>query len=59
MYLETFRVDLARFNGDESWELAMPATYVVDPSGSIVFAGVDPDYTARPEPADVVAAIPG
>ena len=27
--------------------------------GVIVYAEADPDYTVRPEPADVVAAIPG
>lgn len=58
VYESFFKLDLARFNGDESWELAIPATFVIDTDGQIVFAGADPDYTARPEPADVVAAIP-
>ena len=57
-YLEAFKIDLVRFNGDESWELPIPATFVINRSGTIVFASADPDYTVRPEPADVVAAIP-
>jgi peroxiredoxin len=58
LYTEGLKIDLARYNGDESWQLPIPATFVVDQAGSIVFASADPDYTVRPEPSDVVAAIP-
>jgi len=58
-YADALKIDLARFNGDESWELPVPATYVLDSDGMIVFASAHPDYTVRPEPAEVVAAIPG
>lgn len=58
LYAEGLNIDLARFNGDESWELPIPATFVIDRDGTIVFASADADYTVRPEPADVVAAIP-
>ncbi len=58
LYADTLKIDLARFNGDETWELPIPATFVVDRDGTIVYAGADPDYTVRPEPAEVVAAIP-
>jgi peroxiredoxin len=51
-------IDLTRFNGDESWELPVPATFVVDTTGTIVYASAHPDYTVRPEPAEVLAAIP-
>ncbi len=51
-------IDLPRFNGDESWSLPMPATFVIDADGTIAYAEADPDYTRRPEPAGVVAAIP-
>lgn len=51
-------LDLDRLNGDESWELPLPATFVIGTDGTFVFAQSDPDYTVRPEPADVVAAIP-
>ena len=57
LYLEGLRIDLARFNGDESWELPIPATFVVDPGGTIVYASADPDYTVRPEPSEVIAAL--
>jgi peroxiredoxin len=56
LYRRTF-VNLQMANGDESWELPIPATYVVDRDGTIVFAAANEDYTERPEPLDVVAAV--
>lgn len=35
----------------------MPARYVVAPDGTILHAEVNPDYTRRPEPADMLPAI--
>jgi len=58
LYIDTFGLDLVRFNGDESWQLPIPATFVVDQVGTIVFASADPDYTVRAEPSDILAAIP-
>ena len=58
IYAESMKLDLARFNGDESWELPIPATFVIDPDGTIVYSAADPDYTRRPEPTEVLAAIP-
>lgn len=49
-----FGADLARFNGDDSWTLPMPARYVVNRDGIIVAADFDPDYTHRPEPSKTV-----
>lgn len=51
-------IDLPRFNGDESWELPIPATFVIGEDGLILRVDADPDYTRRPEPADILAAIP-
>ncbi|WP_079476282.1 peroxiredoxin-like family protein [Marinococcus halophilus] len=47
-------LDVAGHNGNEDWELPKPATFVIDPSGKIVFAEVDSDYTKRTEPSKVV-----
>ena len=52
-----YGVDLARSNGDDSWELPVPATYVVAPDRTITYAFVEADYTRRAAPADVVAAL--
>lgn len=51
------RNDLPSFNGDASWTLPMPARYVIGTDGVIAYANVEPDYTRRPEPKDLLAAI--
>lgn len=58
VYRDMLGIDLVRFNGDESWELAIPATFVIDTDGIVVYAAADPDYTTRAEPSEVIAAIP-
>ncbi len=55
-YRRTF-VNLPFVNGDESWELPVPATFAIDRSGQVLFASANPDYTIRPEPLDVLAAV--
>ncbi len=49
--------DLPGFNGDPSWTLPMPARYVIGQDGTILYAEVNPDYTRRPEPGDMLPAI--
>ncbi|OJJ15351.1 alkyl hydroperoxide reductase [marine bacterium AO1-C] len=52
-----FGLDVAKHNGDSTFELPMPATYVVDKNGVIQYAFVPADYTKRAEPSDVLAAV--
>jgi peroxiredoxin len=47
-------VNLPVVNGDDSWELPIPATYVVDRDGTVLYASANEDYTERPEPEDIV-----
>ncbi len=42
---------LPRFNGDHSWELPMPGTFVLDRHGVVKLASVDPNWVLRVEPA--------
>ncbi|WP_176059498.1 peroxiredoxin-like family protein [Paraburkholderia sp. BCC1876] len=49
--------DLPAVNGDPSWTLPMPARYVVGQDGTILYSEVNPDYTRRPEPADMLSAL--
>ncbi len=46
-------VNLPFTNGDESWELPIPATYIIDRDGRILYASANEDYTERPEPAEI------
>ena len=47
-------VNLPRANGDESWELPIPATFILERDGTVIFASANEDYTERPEPAEVL-----
>ena len=59
VYRDYLRIDLARFNGDSTWELPIPATYVVGQDGVVAWAGVDVDYTRRPEPEGLLEVLDG
>jgi hypothetical protein len=59
-------VNLSFVNGDSSWELPIPATYIIGRCKSagegdrvtlVLYASANPDYTYRPEPADILAFI--
>ena len=50
-------VDLEKQNGDASWELPIPGSYVIGRDGVVKYASADPDYTTRPEPDALVEAI--
>ncbi len=56
LYRTTF-VNLPFANGDPSWELPIPATFVVESGGTILYASANEDYTERPEPLDILAAL--
>ena len=58
LYRRAF-VNLPFTNGDDSWELPIPATYIVGRDGTILYASADEDYTQRPEPMEVVSACQG
>jgi peroxiredoxin len=49
--------DLPTFNGDTSWTLPMPARYVIAQDGTILYSEINPDYTYRPEPSDMLPAL--
>jgi peroxiredoxin len=47
-------VNLPFTNGDESWELPIPATFIVDRDGTVLYASANEDYTERSEPLEIV-----
>jgi peroxiredoxin len=53
VYRQAF-VNLPFTNGDDSWELPIPATYILDRDGTIIFASSNEDYTERPEPSEIL-----
>jgi peroxiredoxin len=56
LYRSTF-VNLPHVNGDDSWELPIPATFVISRDGTILFASANEDYMERPEPLEILSAV--
>lgn len=56
LYLQ-WKLDVPTVNGDDTWELPIPATYVINSDGRIVLAYVNKNYTERLEPADIITAL--
>jgi peroxiredoxin len=50
-------INLPFTNGDESWELPVPATYILNRNGSVLFSSVNADYAERPEPAEILSQL--
>ena len=46
--------DLSQWNASGTWELPIPATYVIDGTATIRLAYVDANYTTRLEPARIL-----
>ena len=52
-----FGINLEEANGDNSFTLPLPATYVVEQNGTIISHFIDVDYTKRLEPDDIIKAL--
>lgn len=46
----SFGINLPKYNGDESWTLPIPARFIINPDGKIVYSEFSIDYTQRPNP---------
>jgi len=55
--LRSYSANIPQSNGDDSWELPMPGTFVIQPDGLIRLAFVPADYTQRLEPAAILDAL--
>ncbi|WP_457668513.1 peroxiredoxin-like family protein [Thiolapillus sp.] len=47
-------IDIPGFNGDDSFEIPVPATYIISQEGEILYHFIDADYTKRSEPDEIV-----
>lgn len=52
-----FGNDLPRINDDPAWVLPMPARYVIGSDGIIAYSEVNPDYTQRPDPSELLPVL--
>ncbi|WGS53043.1 AhpC/TSA family protein [Paraburkholderia sp. D15] len=57
LYKTVFKNDLAVANGEASWTLPMPARFVIGQDGVILYAEVNPDYTRRPDPEELLPVL--
>ena len=48
---------LSELNGDDTWELPLPATYVIAQNRRVALAAIELDYRERLAPEDVIAAL--
>jgi peroxiredoxin len=50
-------LDLASINNGNGSMLPIPATFVLNADGKVIWRFVDVDYRTRAEPADIIAAL--
>jgi len=51
---DAFKIDVAGHNGDDKFELPIPATYIIDGDRKIRYAFINADYTQRLEPSIII-----
>lgn len=54
---KSFGIDIAKSNGNETYELPMPAIYIINKNKEIIFSFIDEDYTKRCEPKTILDTI--
>lgn len=56
-HFRSMLVNIPFLNGDESWNLPLPATYVLSPQGEVLYARAFADHRLRPDPEQALAAL--
>lgn len=54
---KAFNLDIEKHNGNTNFELPMPATFVVDSKGVILYAFTPEDYTTRLDPETILEVL--
>jgi peroxiredoxin len=57
-YYRSILVNIPYINGEDSWKLPLPATYIVAQDGTILHAEAHADFRVRPEPEEALRALP-
>ncbi|MGA7859904.1 MAG: peroxiredoxin-like family protein [Terracidiphilus sp.] len=55
-YYLSILVNIPFVNGEKSWRLPLPGTYVLSREGRVVFAEAHADFRVRPEPDEALSA---
>jgi peroxiredoxin len=56
-YYLSILINIPFVNGESSWKLPLPATYVLDRAGRVLFAEAHADFRVRPEPEEALASL--
>jgi peroxiredoxin len=56
-YYQSILINIPFVNGESSWRLPLPATYVLGRDGRVLFAEAHADFRVRPEPEEAMAAL--
>ncbi len=56
-YYMSILINIPFVNDESSWKLPLPATYVIDRAGRVLFAEAHADFRVRPEPEEALAAL--
>lgn len=54
---KSFGIDIEGSNKEDSYELPMPATYIINKNQEIIYSFIDEDYTKRSEPQTILDII--
>ena len=54
---KNFGIDIPAHNGEDTFELPLPATYVVAADGTVIYSFAHADYTKRLDPAEIINAL--
>lgn len=57
LHYRSILINIPFVNGDQSWRLPLPATFVIRQDNTIAFAEAFADHRVRPDPIDVLAAL--
>ena len=57
LHVNVFDTDLRDHTANRSWQLPVPATFVIDRAGIVRAGRISADYRTRMEPADIIAAL--
>lgn len=52
-----FGINIPAYNGDSTFELPLPATYVLAADGSVIYSFASADYTERLDPTEIIKAL--
>ncbi len=56
-YYRSILVNIPFVNGEESWQLPLPATYALAKDRKVLFAEAHADFRVRPEPEEALAEV--